>query len=149
MSWCATACDGESCDCLDVKQFLVNLDAENANGTWHPNRRPLTVVGGGWEDFIETLKLARCPDTERVVLVGQDGWAFDTAIRFQHAACELAESDEPRFWSSYYLLARIIERARADTTFLEAIEALADAHLYGGLSKAQVTQQFRSLGVWP
>lgn len=83
------------------------------------------------------------------MLRGQDGWAFGTAIRFQAAAYELAKTDEQRFWSSYYLLSRIIERARTDMTFLEAIEALAVAHLYGGLSKSQVTQQFRSLGVWP
>lgn len=147
-----TWCDfnfGADCNCRDVQNFLTNLDGDNADGSWRPNRNPTTEVGAGWSTFVERCKLSFWPETERVMLRGRDGWAFGTAIRFQHAACDLAKVDEQRFWSSYYLLWCIIERARVDMEFLEAMEALAVAHLYGGLSVSDVTKQLRSLEVWP
>ena len=120
-----------------------------SHDAWMPNRDSATATGGGWQKFIERLGLSRWPETERTMLRGQDGWAFSTAVRFQRAACDLAESDESYYWSSYHLLALIIEKARSDLVFLEAIEALAVAHLYGGLSAADVTRQLKQIGVWP
>lgn len=119
------------------------------DGRWRPNRDPVTETGSGWQGLIKRLKLSYWPETERMMLRGQDGWAFSTALRFQGAACELAKTDEQYYWSSYHLLALIIERARTDLVFLEAIEALAVAHIYGGLSEAEVTRQLKQLGVWP
>jgi hypothetical protein len=116
---------------------------------WRPHRELSHEAGSSWYPFVMRLKLSCWPETERTMLRGQDGWAFNAAVRFQEAACKLAETDEQVFWSSYYLLACLIERARTDMTFLEALEALAIAHLYGGLTVSQVTQQFRSLEVWP
>jgi hypothetical protein len=117
--------------------------------TWMPNRDPTTEAGHGWASFIRRLDLNYWPETERTMLRGQDGWAFAAAVRFQTAAYELADADEAYYWSSYHLLALIIERARNDLTFLEAIEALAVAHLYGGLSKAAVAQQLQQMEIWP
>jgi len=142
-SWCWTrtrpSALPDGCDC----------GAARTNGYWRPNRHPATETGGGWEKFIQRLGLSYWPETERMMLRGQDGWAFATAIRFQHAACDLAKHDESYYWSSYHLLALIIERARTDLVFLEAMEALAVAHIYGGLSNVEVTRQLKQLGVWP
>ena len=119
------------------------------DGNWRPNRDPATETGGGWEKLIQRLGLNYWPETERMMLRGQDGWAFGTALRFQMIAHELAQTDEQFYWSGYHLLALIVERARTDLVFLEAIEALAVAHLYGGLSPAATVAQLKQLGVWP
>lgn len=115
------------------------------DGRWCPHRLPDTEVGAGWVGLLERLNLQRSPDGHHFVLHGQDGWAFGAAVRFQVVAHDLAKTRESYYWSGYHLLALIIERARTDLTFLEAIEAMATANL----TNQEVTRQLKQLGVWP
>lgn len=133
--WCAKVIDGSACDC----------GSRTLNGRWVPHRGPKTEVGAGWHGLIERLDLKRTAVDRHFVLHGQDGWAFEVAVRFQVPAHGLAKTRESFYWSGYHLLALIIERARTDMTFLEAMESLALA----SMTKADTTEQLKRMGVWP
>lgn len=137
---------------IDPTERTCDCGAERrAEGIWQPHRNAATEVGAGWNRFLERLKLDTFTDSvHRTFFVrGQDGWAFGTAVRFQAVAHDLAATDEQYYWTGYHLLALIVERARTDLTFLEAIEALALAHVHGNLSGDDVTKQLKQMGVWP
>lgn len=144
-SWCNTRHPDShkiGCDCPARRL---------SDGRWVPHRDGATEVGAGWTGFLKRLQLDTFTDQNRVswFIRGQDGWAFNAATRFQSAAYDLAQSNEQFYWSSYHLLALIIERARTDLTFLEAIEALALAYVYGNLTDDNVVTQLKQMGVWP
>lgn len=145
-SWCNTkrpTTNKIGCDCPAGRG--------DDRGLWVPNRDGAVEAGAGWNRFLQRLKLDMFtePDRRTWFIRGQDGWAFSAAARFQSAAYDLAETDNQYYWSSYHLLALIIERARQDLTFLEAIEALAMAHVHGNLSQDDAIQQLKQMGVWP
>jgi hypothetical protein len=144
-SWCNTKRPTTSkigCDCPASRV---------SDGLWQPHRDAATEVGAGFNRFLVRLKLDTFtePTHNTFFVRGQDGWAFGAAVRFQAIAHDLANSNEEYYWSGYHLLALIIERTRIDLTFLEAIEALALAHVHGNLSGEDVAKQLVQLGVWP
>lgn len=123
-------------------------------GTWAPNRDPYTPASRGWRRFLDRCKISyeAAPDDSTILLIaGQNGWAFSTALRFQTSAAELTKTEEDFYWSSYSLLQELIERTRRpkDITVLEAVEALAVIHLCGKISSADVIRQLKQIGVWP
>lgn len=129
------------CDCGAVTRANRNH--------WGPHRDKIAEIGPGWEKFLSRLDLSYWPETERNMLRGQDGGAFNVAVRFQSIACDLEKEDPPYYWSSYYLLARIIEKTRRDMTMLEAVEAIAIAFLAGSLHYRDVIRQFKQMEIWP
>lgn len=137
-------------------------------GRWLPNREPLTPASTSWQSFIDRLGLRyQWDETEHLIMIeGADGWAFTAAIRLEEAAHELGKAEPEVYWSGYYLLAQVIEKARTDPEFLKTIEALAVGHLYGidgeqfpqaqfandrggRVSNAVIQATLKSLGVWP
>lgn len=134
--------DRTTCDCGALRRSA---------GIWQPHRDAATEVGAGFRGFLDRLKLDTFTDVVHPTFFirGQDGWAFGVAVRFQGVAHDLAATNEEYYWSGYHLLALIIERARTDLTFLEAIEALALAYCHGNLPDETVTKQLKQLGVWP
>jgi len=118
-------------------------------GHWGPHRDKVHDCSGGWAKFLSRLDLSYWPETERSMLRGQDGWAFNVAMRFQTIAHDLAQEDPPYYWSSYYLLARIIEKTCHDMTMLEAVEAIAIAFMAGSLHYHDVIRQLKQMEIWP
>jgi hypothetical protein len=124
--------------------------ATRANGNWWgPHRDKVHEVGIGWEEFLKRLDLSYWPETERTMLRGQDGWAFNVAMRFQSVALDLEKANRPYYWSSYYLLSRIIEKTRQDMTVLEAVEAVAITFLSRNLTDDDVVRQLKQMEIWP
>ncbi len=122
-----------------------------ANGNyWGPHRDRVHEVGDtSWGEFLKRLDLSYWPETERAMLRDQDGWAFNVAMRFQSIACDLEKENPPFYWSSYYLLAQIIDKTRRDLNVLEAVEAVAIAFLAGGLHYKDVVRQLKQMEIWP
>lgn len=118
-------------------------------GHWGPHRDKLTEAGSDWGEFLKRLGLSHWPETERTMLRGQDGWAWNVAMRFQSIAGDLEKENPPYYWSSYYLLSLIIEKTRHDLTVLEAVEAIAIAFLAGGLNYKDVIRQLKQMEIWP
>lgn len=152
--WCNVNASDDARGSMSVDRTTCDCGAERrADGIWHPHRDAATEVGPGFRRFIDRLKLDTFTDkTHHAFFIrGQDGWAFGAAVRFQAVAHDLVDNSDNAqyYWSGYYLLAVIIERARVDLTFLEAIEALAIAHVHGNLSDDDVTKQLQQMGVWP
>lgn len=150
--WCNINASDDARGSMSVDRTTCDCGAERRyEGMWRPNRDTATEVGAGFRRFVERLKLDMFTDTvhHSLFVRGQDGWAFSAAVRFQDFVHEVAEVDEQYFWSGYYLLSLIIERARTDLTFLEAIEALAVAYIHGSLSAENTAEQLRQMGVWP
>ena len=148
---------------------------------WTPNREPLTPASPTWCKFIDRLGLSYQRIATRpnpfdalltddaadylIMLEGADGWAFTAAIRLEEAAHELGKAEPEVYWSGYYLLAQVIDKARKDPEFLKTIEALAVAKLYGldgekfpqpgpsdrqgRVSNAVIQATLKNLGVWP
>jgi len=146
--WCNINQSDDARGSMSVNRTKCDCGADkhpSGDGCWRPHREANTEVGPGWHGLIDRLDLKRSPEDRHFVLHGQDGWAFGAAVRFQVAAHDLAKESEGFYWSGYHLLALIIERARVDLTFLEAIEALAVATL----SDEEATKQLKQLGVWP
>jgi len=135
--------------------------------TWLPNRDPWTPASKSWLKFIKRLGLAHRFEDEHydLMLEGADGWAFTAAMRFQDAAHELSKTEPEYYWSGYYLLAQVIDKARKDPDLLQTIEQLAVAKLYGidgdqfpqlspgdrqgTITNAVVQAMLKNLGVWP
>jgi len=137
-----------------ITEFALICRTEN----WKPRRLLVTAANGMWRRFIERCRLWVLPDVTDgyIWLYGQDGWAFTTAIRFEFVASALVKpkygtsNNEDYYWSGYYLMSLLIERARHDLTFLEAIEALAVMHLsHGDASNDQITRTLQQMGAWP
>ncbi len=140
-----------------IAKFVLICRTEN----WKPRRLLVTAANGMWWRFIERCGLYVLKDkTDGYLwLYGQDGWAFTTAIRFESAAAHLVKpkperdrlhDNEDYYWSSYYLMSLLIERARHDLTFLEAIEALAMMHLgHDDSAFNQVARTLQQMGAWP
>lgn len=150
--WCNVNASDDARGSMSVDRTKCDCGAlRRAEGLWQPHRDAATEVGAGFNRFLERLKLDTFTEpTHRTFFVrGQDGWAFGAAIRFQTVAHGLANSNEEYYWSGYHLLGLIIERARTDLTFLEAIEALAIAYVHGNLSDDDATKQLKQIGVWP
>lgn len=123
--------------------------ATRESGHWGPHRDKATETGVGWDQFLKRLDLSHWPETERTMLRGQDGWAWNVAMRFQTIAHDLAQESPPYYWSSYWLLAEIIHKTRHDMIMLEAVEAIAVAFLAGSLHYKDVVTQFKQMGIWP
>ena len=127
--------------------------ATRSTGHWGPHRDKITEVGPSWDEFLKRLNLSYWPETarspQRSMLRGQDGWAWNVTMRFQSIAHDLAQENPPFYWSSYYLLAQIIEKTRRDLTMLEAVEAIAIAFMAGGLNYKDAIRQLKQMGVWP
>jgi len=120
-------------------------------GHWRPHRDEFHDVSWGWTDFLERLDLQHWTETvaRKEWLKGQDGWAFNVAMRFQSIAGDLAKERPAYYWSSYYLLALIIQKTRCDMTLLEAVEALATAFIAGGLKYQDAIEQLKQMDIWP
>lgn len=150
--WCNKNASDDARGSMSVDRTTCDCGAERrAEGLWQPHRDAATEVGPGFRRFLDRLKLDTFTDSvhHTFFIRGQDGWAFGAAVRFQAVAHDLAETSDEYYWSGYHLLALIIERARTDLTFLEAIEALALAYCHGNLPDETVAKQLKQLGVWP
>lgn len=146
---CEPWCDSRSPDMITAPCDCGAERRRQDGGYWGPHRDKAQEAGSGWETFLSRLDLSYWPETERCVLRGQDGWAFNVAVRFQTIACDLAESNSAFYWSSYYLLARIIEKTRTDMTMLEAVEAIAIAFFAKNVTYKDVVAQFQQMDIWP
>jgi hypothetical protein len=151
-SWCNVNASDDARGSMSVDRTTCDCGAERRHdGLWQPHRDAATEVGAGFKKFLERLKLDTFTDSvhHTFFIRGQDGWAFGAAVRFQSIAHSLANGNEQYYWSGYHLLALIIERARKDLVLLEAIEALAIAHVHGNLSESNAGTQLKQMGVWP
>lgn len=120
-------------------------------GHWGPHRDEYTDASGGWTEFLERLDLQHWTKitVKKDWLKGQDGWAFNVAMRFQSIACDLEKERPAYYWSSYYLLALIIQKTRCNMALLEAVEVVATAFLAGGLKWRDVVEQLKQMDIWP
>jgi hypothetical protein len=146
---------------IQIQSAIVEFALITRKESWKPRRLLVTAANSMWRRFIERCRLYVLPDVydNYIWLYGQDGWAFTTAIRFESAAFKLVKpkhktpttsDNEDYYWSGYYLMSLLIERARHDMTFLEAIEALAVMHLgHGDASNDQVTRTLQQMDAWP
>lgn len=119
-------------------------------GHWGPHRDVFTDASG-WTEFLKRLDLQHWTKivARKEWLKGQDGWAFNVAMRFQSIAHHLETENTAYYWSSYYLLALIIQKTRCDMTLLEAVESVATAFVAGGLHYRAVIEQLKQMDIWP
>jgi hypothetical protein len=124
-------------------------------GLAHRDSRPDAVEATGWKTFVRGCSARLVLDGQRpldtfeedhtLMVRGQDGWAFQLAIRFQYIAHDLEKEDNQYIWSGYELMWRLIAKTRDNVTMLDAVEAIELCKPHQDV----VVEQFQRLGIWP